>query len=131
MAKNKKVDLSFELTELSQAVEGARILLDAVQLEQLRNQDQMRSAPAAASSVLSLVSTRLQSICKVLRRHSDPKSIWTPENAAASAAASRSVQLTSWTLAQVATHAQAEWERATARLRHPKAKKLARRPGGK
>ena len=75
------VSLSAELGHLSDAVNAAGLLTEALALETLPSEEAKAKAPSALSAVLGLVHMRLELVRRVLRGAEDPVSLLSPHNA--------------------------------------------------
>jgi hypothetical protein len=74
------VSLSFELTDLEDAIEGAVILAECLVTYQL-NEDQMIRVPAAIVAALVQVQTRIRQLRRVVRGERDAAEVRTRHNA--------------------------------------------------
>jgi hypothetical protein len=63
----RSLSLVWELEELEQAVDAARVLCDASSQDQYATEHDARIAPRVTSAVLTLVGQRLGLICRVIR----------------------------------------------------------------
>ena len=75
-----KLSLSWELGELRQAIEAARMLIDHLAHHHLFDGYSQRVAASAAASVLWLVDSRMLDLGRVLRGELDPARMVTPYN---------------------------------------------------
>ena len=77
----KTVALGWELMEIQQAVDAARILIDGIQYDQLGNDHDVKAAPGAASATLALVGLRLRDLCRAVQGTKNPAEIYAHHNA--------------------------------------------------
>lgn len=85
--KRRRVALSYELSEISDAIEAARLLGDAVCTHQLGTEHDRRTAPRALTAVLNLVGARLKDVARIVRGDLDPAAIYSHFNRTESNAA--------------------------------------------
>jgi hypothetical protein len=79
--RDEAVSLSFELTDLEDAIEGAVILAECLVTDQL-NEDQMIRLPAAVVAALVQVQTRIRQLRRVVRGERDAREIRNRHNVA-------------------------------------------------
>jgi hypothetical protein len=80
MDHNKAISLSFEVRDLIDTLEGARILADGVRNSQLATEDDARQAAASVISLLTLTTMRLRLMAAVLDGGMAPRWLWSPSN---------------------------------------------------
>lgn len=78
--KQRRVAMSYELLEIADAIEAARMLGDAISTTQLGSEHDQRNAPRALTAVLNIVGARLKDVTRVLRGDVDPATIHTHYN---------------------------------------------------
>lgn len=76
----KRVSLHAELSVLSAAVDGARILAEELIADHFASEHDERKAPEAIAAILSLVQIRGADLGRVLRREKDPAAILSAHN---------------------------------------------------
>ncbi len=67
--KRRRISLAWELEELEQALEAARMLCDASSQEQYGTEHDARIAPRVTSAVLTLIGQRLQLLIRAVHGH--------------------------------------------------------------
>ena len=78
--ERKRVVLSWELAEIADALDAARIISDAIATNQLGlEQDRVR-APRALTAMLSITWARLRDVNRAVRGDLDPGTISAPHN---------------------------------------------------
>jgi hypothetical protein len=76
----KAISLSAELSELRNAVEGARFIANALAVSGLEDRQSELRAPLSITAVLVLVELRIQLIERILRGEENPLDLWAPHN---------------------------------------------------
>jgi hypothetical protein len=76
----KKISVSHELTESALALAGARLLIELTVNEDTGSEHDARTAPRAASAILSLVGCRLSDLCRAMRGDLDPATLAAQHN---------------------------------------------------
>jgi hypothetical protein len=72
--------VDWEIAEVSNAVQGAALLIELGTTSQLANEDQERVAPRAAAAILNLAVTRMRALQRALRGDLDPTALFTGFN---------------------------------------------------
>jgi hypothetical protein len=83
----RKVSLSLELDEQVAAIDGARMLADALRNDGLVGADDVKQTAAAISGMLSLLGTRIRDLGRALRGSVPAEAFWARHNASISAEA--------------------------------------------
>jgi len=92
----KRIVLSYELAELADACQAARILSEAIETRQLGSDYDQRQAPRALTAILSITWARLKDLTRVSRGDLDPVRIHAPHNDAGSSSFQDEIVLTEW-----------------------------------
>lgn len=71
----KRVALSYEIGEIADTIEAARVLSEAIETNQLGSDYDRRRAPRALTAVLALAWARLRDVTRVVRGDLDPAAI--------------------------------------------------------
>lgn len=80
MYEGRVVSLCFEIRDLVDALDGARILAEGVRNGQLASDGDIRQAEASVISFLTMTAARLRLVAAVLEEQMPPKWLWTPSN---------------------------------------------------
>lgn len=88
--------LSWELGELADALEAARMLSEAIVTEQLGPDHDRRHAPRALTAMLSITWARLRDLTRAVRGDMDPGQILTAYNDAGSSSLPEEIVLKAW-----------------------------------
>lgn len=92
----KRIVLSWELGELADTLEAARMLSEAIVTEQLGPDHDRRQAPRALTAMLSITWARLRDLTRVVRGDLDPARILAPHNDAGSSSLPQEIVLKAW-----------------------------------
>lgn len=76
----RKVSLAFELDGLASALNGLRILAEALGQNGLATEDDARAVPMAVAASLAALGSRITQLRRVVRGEADPRSVWTSFN---------------------------------------------------